>query len=164
MSDPFPSPIRVMDSGVAAVAIGGNDTCIILRNQSGTTEQHSTAQHSTAQHSTAQHSTTQHSKGIDPTAGCLPVFSLDPALCQTAISPILPACLSACQPSYLPNPPTRLQPPVSQLARGRRAWRLCRATAAGRSCLWGMATCAGARLAATVRRAGRLWCGCERAV
>ncbi|KAI7839168.1 hypothetical protein COHA_007058 [Chlorella ohadii] len=34
MSDPFPSPIRVMDSGVAAVAIGGNDTCIILRNQS----------------------------------------------------------------------------------------------------------------------------------
>jgi hypothetical protein len=24
-----------MDSGVAAVSIGGNDTCIILRNQTG---------------------------------------------------------------------------------------------------------------------------------
>lgn len=35
MSDPFPSPIRVMNTGVAAVAIGGSDTCIILRNQSG---------------------------------------------------------------------------------------------------------------------------------
>ena len=35
MSDPFPSPIRVMSSGVAAVSIGGNDTCIILLNQTG---------------------------------------------------------------------------------------------------------------------------------
>lgn len=91
MSDPFPSPIRVMDSGVAAVAIGGNDTCIILRNQSGAAVHHSTAHHSAAQHSSEQ----QVCRALD-LSGCMPALSSDTALCQTAISPIRPACLPTC--------------------------------------------------------------------